>query len=65
MVFDSLRAGYVTDLKAVNGAAAVSDVGLVMRRHGVGIKYQKLVRAIIASDEQPTFDRNVAALRKR
>jgi Spy/CpxP family protein refolding chaperone len=65
VAFDSVRARYRADLKAVNGAGAVDDVGLVMRMHELDTKYQKLVRAILTPGQQAVFDRNVAAPRKR
>jgi hypothetical protein len=58
---DSLRTRYADELKHIQPKAAGNEMQLILARHSLDTKYEKLVRAILAPEQQIVFDRNVAA----
>ena len=59
---DTLRAAYSAERKAVSELAKTEgEMAVVMRMQDLDSRYQKLVRALLTSEQQGVFDENLRA----
>jgi hypothetical protein len=59
---DTLRAAYGAEQKAVSALAKTEgEMAVVMRMQDLDSRYQKLVRALLTSEQQVVFDENLRA----
>jgi hypothetical protein len=59
---DTLRAAYSAEQKAVSALAKTEgEMAVVMRMQDLDSRYQKLVRALLTSEQQVVFDENLRA----
>jgi hypothetical protein len=59
---DTLRAAYSAERKAVSELAKTEgEMAVVMRMQDLDARYQKLVRALLTSEQQAVFDENLRA----
>lgn len=60
--FDSVRTKYVDEAtKMKTDAKATNDMSVVMKMREVDLRYQKQVRAILTTEQQAVFDKNIKA----